>query len=498
MPKIDNHPSLALYMPRWNVMADTFEGEDVVKGRGTMYLPMTQRMKDDGGLSGNTASDGWQAYLAYKQRARFPEFVADAIETLLGVMHGKPATIELPPEMEYLRTDASRRNESLELLLQRISLHQLRYGRLGLLGDVIDRGPGEGNLYIALYEARSVLDWDVARGEDETEYLRMVLLDESGWERDSDTRAWVDVDRYKVLTISDLFPGGPEYRVAELVDDDADLRGLTAGDFTPVSARGRTPAEIPFQFVNAVDLSPEPSRPPLLGLAMLALAAYRGEADYRQALFLQGQDTLVVTGVGDDDEDWKVGAGAALNLPAGATAEYVGVTSNGLPEMRMAQDALSSEGKLYASKLTDSATRERESGEALRIRVATRTASLNRIVVAGAAGLERLLKQMASWIGADPDQVSVQPNTDFTDVSMSGQDMKDIMEARKGGFPLSFPSIHKMARDRNLTELSFEQEIAAMEQDRDYLERVRIETTTEGRPAGQGNGAPAPDDPDTA
>ena len=60
---------------------------------------------------------------------------------------------------------------------------------------------------------------------------------------------------------------------------------------------------------------------------------YRQDADYKQALFLQGQDTLVVTGAANDGTI-RIGAGAHISVPLGADAKFIGVDGSGLEEQR--------------------------------------------------------------------------------------------------------------------------------------------------------------------
>ena len=90
---------------------------------------------------------------------------------------------------------------------------------------------------------------------------------------------------------------------------------------------------IPFVFINSKDLSTIPDKPPLDSLARLALAIYRAEADYRQNLFMQGQDTLVRIGStfeqDDENKAVRMGAGARLDMPVNGDAMYIGVSGKG-------------------------------------------------------------------------------------------------------------------------------------------------------------------------
>lgn len=461
MPGVDSkHPLYAEFVPDWIMMRDTYRGERVVKDKGTEYLPATAGMLLDGMA---LEQEGYKAYLAYKQRAVFHDFVSEAVEHYIGLLHTKPPTIELPPQLEPMREKATLNGESLEHLLRRINEQQLVTGRLGILLDLpTNPDPAHPLPYIATYQAEDVINWDDGgRTSLTVPRLNLVVLNESGWER-TDQFTWEQMTRYRVLALGDLLDNegladSAVYKVGVFDDKHATF---SEGLMVEPSIRGTTLNDIPFVFVNSKDCVSTPDDPPLLGLARLALAVYRGEADYRQSLFLQSQDTLVVIGAVEDN--FRVGAGATIALPAiqGADAKFIGVDSQGLSEQRQAleNDKVAAGNK--AGQLTDSRSKTKESGEALSIRLAAQTATLNQLALAGAQGLERLLKLAAVWVGANPDEVIVTPNLEFADREMSGEELTQYMSAKAMGAPWSLESIHRMMQERGLTQMEFEEELA--------------------------------------
>jgi hypothetical protein len=195
------------------------------------------------------------------------------------------------------------------------------------------------------------------------------------------------------------------------------------------------------------------------GLAKLCLAIYRGEADYRQNLFMQGQDTLVRIGAqGDEDDTVRTGAGARIDVPLGGDAKYIGVSSNGLPEQRQALENDYKRAVQKSGQLLDATSRAKESGDALRIRVAAQTATLPQIAMTGAAALERVLRSLAEWYGANPDDVKVTPNLNFTEADLNGQTLVQIMQSKGLGAPISEESIHEWMQDQGFTKQTYEEE----------------------------------------
>jgi hypothetical protein len=110
-----------------------------------------------------------------------------------------------------------------------------------------------------------------------------------------------------------------------------------------------------------------------------------------------------------------------------------------------------------------SSSREAESGDALRIRVSARTASLNQIALAGAEGLQTALRTIAQWMGANPAEAKVTPNLDFVDEQMDGQALVSLMTAKSLGAPLSKRTIHDRMREQEITALTFEEEMEEIE-----------------------------------
>lgn len=470
------HPEYVEFQVDWKTMRDTYRGERIVKEAATLYLPPTSGMIQDG-MSGTNAP-GFRAYLAYKMRSHFPDMVREAVEAAIGVMHQKPPVIQLPAAMEPLRERATLRRESLEVLLRRINTEQLITGRLGLLvdfptvtrttEDVTSLANAEFPLpYIAMYSAEKIVNWDYGyRDGIGLETLNFVSLDESQLERQSDF-SWQQENKYRVLMLgeTDVNELTGTYRVG--VFRDQSLQFSEEAMFAPLY-RGEPADFIPFTIINSKDVVPAPDDPPLLGLASLVLSIYRQDADYKQTLFMQGQDTLVTIG-SNEDEEIRAGAGARLAIPMGGDAKFIGVSSSGLSEQRLALEKDFNRAGSKAGQLMDTVSRERESGEALNIRVAARTASLKQIALAGAYGLQQSLRHIAKWIGADPDEVIVTPNLDFVSEGFNSEFFVKLIAAKNAGLPLSLESIHTLMQEKDFTSFDFDEELAKIEEEGEGL-----------------------------
>jgi hypothetical protein len=225
-----------------------------------------------------------------------------------------------------------------------------------------------------------------------------------------------------------------------------------------------------------------------MGLANLSLAIYRGEADYRQSLHQQGQDTFVIVGADQEDADGepvRLGSGSVLHLPMGGAASYEGVSGEGLPEQAKCLSNDYQRAREMGSRLLEQRGSQAESGEALRVRLAASTATLRDIVTTGAAGLEHLLRVMARWMGENPDLVVVRPNLDFAEIREVPSAPKELMEGKALGAPLSLRSIHRYLQENEFTRSTYEEEIAEIKAEEPLVKPAPAETPASGAPSNE-------------
>tara|TARA_R110000824_G_scaffold238429_2_gene427220 strand:- start:3386 stop:4855 length:1470 start_codon:yes stop_codon:yes gene_type:complete len=448
------HPEYDAVSADFTQMKDTFAGERVIKEKGITYLRATSSMVADGALSNR--QPGLEAYQAYRDRAIFPEVVYNAASAMAGVLGKTQYAIELPKELESIRENATNEGETLSQLIRRIHVAQLVFGRIGLLMDSsVDR---ELPFFVS-YSAQSITNWD-----DENDYLNFVVASEMTNVAQPDF-SWTEVETYRAM-----------YMANGIYATRTETDGFESEEIVP-TFRGRTLNTVPFTFINANDLEAAPGIIPLLGSANAALSIYAGEADLRQSLHLLGQETLVITGVSpgsemDDGQPTRVGAGAIIELPEGASAQFIGLQGVGLSEQRQVLAEDYRRAAAEGARLLENTNSQAESGAALNIRLAAKTATLRSIARVSALGLETALKQMAEWVGADASAVKVTPNTDFSEERVPGQDVLNIMQAKQAGLPMSFSSIHAYLDKHDVTNISFEDEVAQIAAETEILETI--------------------------
>lgn len=453
------HPQYAAKIQSWSAMRDFYAGEATVKEAGVTYLPPTAGMVLDGMEPTNL---GYKLYQAYKDRAVFPDYVKEGIEALIGLIHQHDAKIELPERMKYLEKAATVDGESLLMLLRKINGEQLITGRLGLMVDLPrDPDPANPQPFISMYVAESIRNWDDGANIAGVNDLNMVVLDESGMVREGFN--WQFKEKYRVLELREGLYEQGAFDGDSYVQDAMQIPML----------RGKTLNKIPFVFINSKDLISTPDNPPLMGLGQLCLSIYRGEADYRQNLHMQGQDTLVTVGgirnpgavPGQDDDAVRVGAGSRIDVEMGGDAKFIGVSSTGLSEQRNSLENDRKRAEFKAGQLIGNQSIKNESGNAMLARLAAQTANLNQISMSSGEGLQTALRHIAVWLGEDPESVKVTPNTEFTNAASNAQELVYLMTARSLGAPLSMRSIHTSLKERGYTQMDYEDEMRLVKQE---------------------------------
>jgi uncharacterized protein DUF4055 len=470
------HPSYTCKLADWVQMRDTWSGQRAVKSKTTTYLPYTDGMFVDGMEPGGR---GARAYNAYLTRALYHSFVSAATDTMLGMIWNKPPVFEIPEEMQYLLAKATTEGEGLEELLRSINREQLITGRVGLLVDLPAKtGTDEPKPFIAVYHAEKIINWDAGfRGENSSESTNLVVLDECGPRR-SGTFNWLNVQQFRVLQLGELeaneAKGVYKFGVFGSEEDGNNAPAFSEDGMVAATSRGVTFDHIPWTFVNANSTVSTPCDPPLMGLSDLSLAIYRLEADYRQALFMQTQDTLFTSGFNEDkDQPLRTGAGGRIHSPVkDGKAMFIGVTSTGLPELRTARE---NDLKMAASKsgdLMDASSRARESGSALEMRIGSKTSVLNAVAIAGAEGLQKALRDVGQWLGVkELDAIKVKPNFEFASREFAANDFKLLVESKLLGAPLSWASLHawSSARGGPGKDMTWDQVVAQLEEESNDL-----------------------------
>jgi len=414
------HPSYDAFAPSWRLMRDCMAGEDEVKAKGEAYLPMKSGTRAISDVALRQA-----AYDAYKLRAEFPELVAPTVRGAVGTMLDQAPVIELPTSMEGLRERATRDGLALEALHRRIATELMVMGRYGVLPGI----SANGSPYLAGYVAEAITNWDT----DDEQRPDWLILNESRLELDRATGKWKRREQYR-----ECFVENGRYGAREWVKSSS---GWSATEAVEAATRKREALnELPFVFIDTNDLTPDPDDVPLYGLGKLAVRVYRLDADYTFALHMTSEPTPWANGFADPAEAVKngqapttLGSSKLWLLPEGATAGYLEFTGPGLDAQQRAIQNSLDRAIIFGANLLADTGKTAESGEAIKLRLGNQTSTLKTIAMTSAAGLERALRNLATWVGEDPEKVVVTPNLDFFDHTLSPQEILAIVSGWQSG-----------------------------------------------------------------
>jgi hypothetical protein len=170
---------------------------------------------------------------------------------------------------------ATIQGEGLQMLLRRINVAQLVYGRCGLLVDApqgvdVDKATP----YISFYLPERIINWDAGKLKEGMNELDLVVLDESGYRREGFT--WKTEKKYRVLTKrrhrrrAGWVRASAGRRTIRRRCQDQRYSMPDRGFHLSRASAAIHSTNIPFVFIGANDLVPEPEIPPLLGLSNLS------------------------------------------------------------------------------------------------------------------------------------------------------------------------------------------------------------------------------------
>lgn len=479
MPVNSQHPQYLYQVDDWTTMRDAIEGLKALRANITRYLPVPPGLTAtnidlNSVLRGNTV-EAQSRYAFYASFAEYPEIVADTIEGIQGLVHEKPAQVDLPPELEYLVEYATPDGLTLQDLWQKVTREALSVGRVELLAEIYEKQT-TGDTLLCLYTAESLINWRVATKIAGGGALLAVFEECRKEQKEADEYELEDYKYYRELKLFqtlDAFKqpvGASVYKVrvwraekdkAPVVEavQDADAEG-----WVEVKYLGKTREFLPITVINAISRGFDFGPIPMLAGARRALSIFRKSADYFRSLYQKGDPQPWVSGVSKDDVPGEIGGGTvwAFSDP-NAKAGYLDIDGDGIPLMKGAIDDQYARFAIETGQLLDSDDGgQAKSGEALRREAANGRVTIKGVIINTAAGVQDALRSLARLRGMSDDvieKIFFTPNTDFSEPMMTGREVVDYVLAKTGGGPISWRTIHAIMFRHKVTDLTFEEEM---------------------------------------
>lgn len=457
MPVTFRHPQYVERVADWEDCRHFHQGERVVKSLGRRYLPKPE---------GATEAE----YQSYVRRAFFFGALERTVAGLAGAIDRKPPLTTLPPELEYLKTNADGRGSSLRRLSRALLDELLITGRAGLL---VDRDEDGGRPYLALYRAEDIINWR----EDEGRRLTLAVLAENASEPGADDPfSLVLKKRYRVLSIEEGQYQQQLYEADSFRDQPA-----PAGPPVVPARFGRPLASLPFVFAGVRGLSPDVEKPPLLDLVFKNAEHFRVSADYANALYFTGNPLLYLKGVkrparrpgdGPDPDPnapalrLALGSTRAVHLPdAAAEIGLVECRGHGVnPNRDKANDCLR-EMAVLGARLLENQRSGVEAAETALLRQSGETSTLSAIVTNAGAAIRHALEIVADWEGVPAEGLHFALNNDFIDITLNHQLLSALADLVERDL-MSWPTFYHNLTLGELTrpEVNADQERETIEQ----------------------------------
>lgn len=417
MPVNTEHEDFKKSKNRWQICRDAIAGEDVVKQRGTAYLPR---------LEGQSNDD----YNAYKMRAMYFNATGRTKDGIVGMIFRKDPIVSGTNDRKTLEIRVTKYGKSLLGLSRLLTGEIMSVGRVGVLLDAPNANNGRtGQASFAVYTTESIKNWETyINPVSGFEQLTMVVLEEIIKEVKVTDKFYLEEKvQYRVLELTN----GVYTQTIYAIEGGVEKKGVTV---TP-RANGRTMDYIPFKFISISGATNgEIVKPPLYDIATVNMSHYRSSADLEHGRHFTGLPTAWVAGF-PKDTILQVGSGVAwVSEDPKATAGYLEFTGQGLMAL---ENAMKEKSKIMAilgaRLLEEQQTKTSEAVDTHRLRKAGENNIVAIIAKSISGGITDILSWMQDWRVGFPKNLKIELNTDYVQTKMSSDELIALIKAWQVG-----------------------------------------------------------------
>lgn len=348
------------------------------------------------------------AYNAYVNRPAYYNVIKRTTDALIGIMLRKPYTTSINYPI-FVADDLS-----FDTMISYVLRDIFLTSRVGILVDFCEDRQVP---MLVPYANGYITNW----GDD------FVVLKEDYYEVDPKDKYKKEVKcQYRELTLVDGI-----YTVNIWRKNSRDNKWYVADSVQP-QVRGQPLDVIPFVFINDRDTTDECRKPVMMNLAELNVSHFRTMAQIEQLMyFLSTPQPVLIGGFqGSPPTNLAIGQPTVWVLEPGSSLSYVEHSGAGFNSMKTVADTKEAQMQSLGARMLMKAGVE--SAEALKIRSAGESATLVSMVNALEQGLQQALSYYAMWAG-DESPVEFYMNRDFTNITMSPQDISALIQLFQAG-----------------------------------------------------------------
>ncbi len=436
-PVTNECPSYSAQCARWRVCRDTIEGEDVVKARGELYLPMA---------SGKDCESRKKRYEAFKMRTPYVNFVGGAH----GIMHSMIFRRTPSVRVEDAFKQSGRLNDvngKGDSLYQFTSDSVEDLLKTGFGAWLLDMPSAEGittkseaeekgiRPYLTYYPAEQIINWvyDNSKG---IRKLKLVVIREYE-DVFTDEFTVQNRPRWRVLRINN--DGVYEQSIYTPVysEHNKDVIESMNIEVKPITINGKQLDYIPLVFLPY----DTPEKPPLFDLSMLNVHHYQLSADYTNGVHMTTVPTGYITGFTpkDDEEDNDITLGGDAFLTEENSDAKFGVLSfsgEGLEHCEKAIDKIEAQIAGIFMKNIAPDKKTSETAESAYVHRSGENAKLATFARNVSEKLSQIIQWYEEWCGYE-GLVEIHLNYDYETMSLDPNIINSIANiSGQGKFPL--------------------------------------------------------------
>lgn len=276
----------------------------------------------------------------YRERAIFYPIAADMLRGMHSILFSEePQLINLPPQLEYLKTNCDGQGNSISQQSRRSARDLIRLSRSGISitfpktdGAVVSKADiNNGSVFatIQLFDPRQIINWRV-KNIGSKSVLSLVVV--------QDKREIVKEDGYETEMqdiILEMFLDAKNFYSERIwIKDSKTNEWKIEDEYTPLDGRGKPWNEIPFTFIGAMNNDQTIDNPGLLGMVNMNIGHYRNSADYEDSVWFCGQAQPWMSGITQDhinmlkDNNMYIGSRNLLGVPSGESFGFAVASPN--------------------------------------------------------------------------------------------------------------------------------------------------------------------------
>ncbi|MDX1698978.1 MAG: DUF4055 domain-containing protein [Melioribacteraceae bacterium] len=422
-------------LPVWQQMYDSYQ-QDIKRYAQRYLAPPPGLFQEDlvknaeialatRGLTIPVAEgSGWsEAAKAYALGGFEPDLVSRTLKGFSSLVGEHEPVIELPDNMEYLVNEATKDKLSLNRVYLNTVHSTLLSGRTPLYIDIFEEKP-----VIVKYRPESLIYWRRKDAGPDNSLFEYAVLREYVPNPDFSIFQGGHFKEFlEVLLELYLDPEDGTFRLRKHTETLS--QGYITEDITP-SYKGKTIDFIPLIAVGSIDNTPDVDVAPLLGISNCVVQIYSLGCMLNHAESKSAVPTMFMTGVEPNDAPSVTGASVLLTLPDyQSSVGYTKTDTSAMSHIQSRMEDFYAQAQELGASLLGSHKNGTESGEALRLRQASSTATLKSVVNNVGEGIKNILKMIGVWMNQNPEEILFKPNNEFSTFALTANETVALIQS---------------------------------------------------------------------